>query len=398
MKFSDWKLLNENISIEQLTDEAEKLKELISKELNELDAIPDFEVFSRPGEPDQHNNLFIDKDANTFAVNYTVRGDLFSVDFWKKSEHEPFVTYYIGAGTIEDLAEIIPDIIKHPEEALKKRTHKIQTPKDKVLENEDAELEITSSKPKPKTIIKTIDGYKYSDPATIFDDLRVYINMVIEGVQPSLVITGNPGVGKTYEILDQFKKANLKKGRDYLYIKGRSTAAGLYVTLYENRDRLIVFDDCDSVLKNPDCINIIKGAVDSYDERQVSWLTAKVMKTFAGKQIPKTFTFTGRIIFISNLTQKEIDDAIKSRSFVLEVSLTPEDMLEKMKNELVHVFPELSMIYKQDAYDLIKMAYKKGAVNLRLDMRTLDKAIKIVKYVDDMSKARNLIIQQCSYK
>lgn len=45
---------------------------------------------------------------------------------------------------------------------------------------------------------------------------------------------------------------------------------GLYMALFINRDKLIVFDDCDSVFGNIDSVNILKAALDSYDTRMVS--------------------------------------------------------------------------------------------------------------------------------
>jgi hypothetical protein len=221
--------------------------------------------------------------------------------------------------------------------------------------------------------------------------------MVIKGTQPSLLITGSPGVGKTYTVLKQIKDAGLKKGVDFIHVKGRSTAAGMYITLYEENGKLIVFDDCDSVFANADGVNVLKGALDSYGERDISWLVGRPLKDSSGKSVPKHFTFTGRVIFISNLPQKKIDDAIKSRSFVLEVALTPEDMLKKMRKDLPNVHPEIPLPIREDALDFIESVSTKTK-NLELNMRTLVKAIKILRNVSNLKVAERLIMQQCSYK
>jgi hypothetical protein len=399
MKFSDWKLLKEALSGKFLDEEGKKVRDIINKVYKKVYAIPNFSAFSRQGEPLQYTNLFADDDANSIGFNYTGKGDLYSVDLWKSGENSPFVTYYVRSGSSEEIAKRIPDIVsqKNPKE-LKK-----SSAAPKVLQ-EAEEPKLEPSAPKPETPVdpptkkgEISDEYDFGDPDTIFQDLKTYIDMIIDGTQPSLLITGSPGVGKTYTVLKQLSDAGLKKQEDFIHVKGRSTAAGMFITLYENNGKVIVFDDCDSVFGNTDAVNILKGALDSYGEREISWLVGKPLKTAEGEKVPKNFVFTGKVIFISNLPQRKIDDAIKSRSFVIEVALTPEDMLAKMRRELPNVHPEVPLPLKEDAMDFIESVSSK-AENLELNMRTLVKAIKILKVVTNLKVAERLILQQCSYK
>lgn len=394
MRFSEWKLLNENISRDFLAREAETFK----KRVGDYYTVLDFETFKRPGEPEQHSNLFTNKKLDTFAVNYTTSGKLFSVDIWKPNETKPFITYYVREGSSEQVASAISTIMKDP----KKRAANAQQAKHKVLQEnaeDGARLEPIDSKTSTEIVSrKDPEGdYDFSNPDTIFEDLKTYIGMLIKGEQPSLLITGSPGIGKTHTVLNQLKDSGLKKEEDYIHVKGRSTAAGMYITLYENNGKIIVFDDCDSVFHNDDAVNILKGALDSYGERSISWLVGRPLKGSDNVAVPKTFIFTGKIIFISNKRQRDIDDAIKSRSFVIEVALTPEDMLKKMRKELPDVSPEVPLPVKEDAMDFIEEV-SKTVENLELNMRTLVKAIKILKSVSNLKVAERLIMQQCSYK
>lgn len=392
MRFSDWKRINENLTEEYLSKEAQRIKDEVANKFKTLYAIPDFEVFKRPNEPEQHSNLFTDDDLNTFALNYTSKGELYSVDVWKKEDTKPFVTYYVERGSSKGLISMLPDLVKNPSKPQASRS------KEKVLAENADDLKVVPEEPKPATPVHhDNDDYDYSDPETVFEDLETYVKMVIKGTQPSLLITGSPGVGKTYSVLQILKEEGLKKGEDYIHIKGRSTAAGMVITLFEENGKLLVFDDCDSVFGNPDGVNILKGALDSYGERDISWLVGKPLKTADGQKIPKHFTFTGRIIFISNLPQRKIDDAIKSRSFVLEVALTPEDMIKKMKKDLPNVHKEVPLVTREKAMNFVERVAK-HAKNLELNMRTLVKAIKILQEVDNLEVAKRLIMQQCSYK
>ena len=169
------------------------------------------------------------------------------------------------------------------------------------------------------------------DPEIMFSNLKNLTKMVAKGLQPSLVVTGMAGMGKTHVVKQTLEEAGLKESTDFVHFKGRATAAGLYITLYENSDKIIVLDDCDSVFKDDDAINILKGALDSYDIRMISYITSRELKDSYLNPVPRSFEFTGKVIFISNISQSKLDDAIKSRSFVQEISMTIDQVFLRME-------------------------------------------------------------------
>ena len=96
-------------------------------------------------------------------------------------------------------------------------------------------------------------------PSVMFDDMNNLTKMVANNVSPSLVITGQPGLGKTWNVTKTLASLGLKENEDFVHVKGRCTAAGMFITLFENSDKLIIFDDCDSVFKDSDGVNLLKG-------------------------------------------------------------------------------------------------------------------------------------------
>lgn len=226
----------------------------------------------------------------------------------------------------------------------------------------------------------------------MFKNIEQYADMVINDVNPSLIITGGAGLGKTYLVKQRLEAAGLKQGGSYEIIKGRTSPAGLYYCLFEHNDKIIVFDDCDSVFKDDTATNILKAALDSYDERTISYISMKPLTGPDGHPLPNSFNFRGRIIFISNLDQSKIDSAIKSRSFVADVSLEPAQMLTRMQTKLEEVEPEVPMKIKTDALKALKEAAEKFE-GVSLNFRSLIKAIRIRKM--NFENWQVMVAEQC---
>jgi len=207
-----------------------------------------------------------------------------------------------------------------------------------------------------------------------FEFLSQLSEMVVENKTASLLVTGEGGLGKTYTVNETVNKLmdndDDKIQEQVKVIKGYSTPRGLYNTLYDNNGKLIIFDDCDSVLKNDVSLNLLKGALDSYDERIISWSA----QARGDDDYPRRFEFTGRIIFISNKKKEKIDQAVLSRCMVVDVSMTPAEKIERMRTVLKFVCPELPMSTKEESLDLID----KHKENIKdLNFRTLIKVSKI---------------------
>ena len=204
------------------------------------------------------------------------------------------------------------------------------------------------------------------DINTRFGFVEKLVNMVATGVQPSAVITGEGGLGKTYTVtktleangykdisdLAEFQVGSIINTRKcFTMVKGYSTAKGLYRTLFENNKSIIVFDDCDAVLKDPIALNLLKGALDSYGKRIISWNA-----DMKDDDLPRSFEFTGRVIFISNMDQDRIDQAIRSRSMMIDLSMSLDQKIDRMEfiAKSDEFLPEYDAKIKSDSLSLIR--------------------------------------------
>ena len=213
------------------------------------------------------------------------------------------------------------------------------------------------------------------------------VKMVASRKTPSAIITGDGGLGKTYSVVKALKECGLKDMTEFLsesdigavtmtsqmftVIKGYSTAKALYRVLYENRNSTVVFDDCDSVLKDPDALNLLKGALDSFDKRFITWNAE-----MRDDQLPRLFQFKGGIIFISNMSPEKLDQALKTRSMCMDVSMTLEQKIQRMRTIMKcdEFLPGIPMSYKEEALDVIDQF--KGQAK-EVSLRTLISTTKI---------------------
>jgi len=214
------------------------------------------------------------------------------------------------------------------------------------------------------------------DPSVMFQNIERLTKMVGKGIQPSLVITGGAGMGKTHLVKSTLEGMGLQESYDFVHFKGRATAAGLFITLYENSDKIIVLDDCDSVFRDDDAVNILKGALDSYDTRKISYITSKSLKDEFQQEVPRHFEFTGRVIFISNISQSKLDEAIRSRSFVADVDLTTDQMFQRIEQLLPTMESRIPLAARQQALQLMQ-ELETEFDGLEINLRSFIKAARI---------------------
>jgi len=178
-----------------------------------------------------------------------------------------------------------------------------------------------------------------------FEILTEMTKATVSGDIRAMIVSGPPGVGKSFGVETEIEKACLfdklagKRLRAEV-VKGSATPIGLFQTLYKYSDEncVIVFDDCDSILLDDVALNLLKGALDSGKKRTISWLSESSALRREG--IPDRFEFKGSVIFITNLkfdkmkSQKLRDhlDALQSRCHYLDLTLdTMRDKLLRIK-------------------------------------------------------------------
>lgn len=206
-------------------------------------------------------------------------------------------------------------------------------------------------------------------PAERFKYVGALVGMVAQGISPSIMVTGLSGIGKTHLVKKHLKENLLIEDDDYIMVSGKCTPLGLYRILYEHQHQRIVFDDCDSIFKDHDSLNILKAALDSYDVRKVDWRSSKLPD-----DLEPSFEFEGQIIFVSNLTADRIDEAVKSRTIVIDLQMSRKEICAHLWNILDEVEPDMERSVKE----IVLTAVEKTINTFeQFNIRTFMKACKI---------------------
>ena len=167
-----------------------------------------------------------------------------------------------------------------------------------------------------------------------FEILDEMTDAVANGTVRGLIVSGPPGVGKSFgveKVLDEYDmmaKLSSKPPRTEI-VKGSMTPIGLFQTLFTNSNEgdILVFDDCDSVLFDETCLNMLKAVLDSGKKRTISWKSESAALRREG--IPDRFDFKRGCIFITNVDfenvrSKKIKDhlaALMSRCHYIDLEL-----------------------------------------------------------------------------
>ena len=198
-------------------------------------------------------------------------------------------------------------------------------------------------------------------------------------------ITGEVKCPDILEVINVYRMPIIKEsiGKQYIIVKGSISDKGLYRLLYENKDGIIVFDDCDNIFKRQSARNIIKAAIDTYEKRKVSWVLSESLS-----DLPNHFYFSGKIIIFTNIDLDNIEHAIITRSYPVEIKTTKQEIYDSIKDSINSVYPELPLSDKH-----LVLAYLNGK-NVKLNYRVFMTALDLYKNnPKEWVKQLNLMIE-----
>lgn len=178
-----------------------------------------------------------------------------------------------------------------------------------------ADIEILSDEELFKRIQDTFDSLTLLSEASA--DLKIR----------SMIVSGSPGTGKTYEVLKAMKaKSHSNRNFYYHQVKGTISPIALYIELYRARHGVLILDDADEAFTDPESLQLLKAATESSKNRTISY--RKLSMALEAEGIPQEFEFEGCVVILTNTNLEEARkqrqshyDAIMSRAHYINAVL-----------------------------------------------------------------------------
>lgn len=231
------------------------------------------------------------------------------------------------------------------------------------------------------------------NPNVAYAYLQNSISAVLAGQKKGMLVSSPPQLGKTTTVLNMLQKSGYKmiekdattimqelvgkrdgrgrpkklkagekppkpvmpkvepiKGKQFLFVKGKTTTFAAYILMYLFNGAIIVFDDADAILADANGRNLVKGALDPSSIRKISMASARTMSVTS--VIPSSFDYKGRIMFLSNMPLEKLDPdgALVNRGVAIELNFSFDEIYEyikKISSNLLKGFPNVPNSIKE---------------------------------------------------
>lgn len=236
-----------------------------------------------------------------------------------------------------------------------------------------------------------------------FEVMDILTEACLVGNARALIISGAPGVGKSYGVEKLLKDWDPNQ-INHTVVKGFVRSTGIYKLLYQYRNagQVIVFDDADSVFTDDVSLNLLKAVADTCERRVVSWLSEGVLvDEETAVRIPRSFEFNGSIVFLTNLDFETLVkrghklaphlEAMMSRSFYLDLSMkTPRDYIVRIRQVIKQGL--LDHLTVSERKDVIAFIDKNYAILRELSLRCAIKLGSLRKQSNNWEKIARITL------
>lgn len=159
--------------------------------------------------------------------------------------------------------------------------------------------------------------------------MRKMAQGMITGHVNAFLVSGTPGVGKSYNLEELLNMYNEEGTINYTRISGKIAPMSFFEALrtHSSKKDVLFFDDCDSILHNEDSMNVLKAAAELKRSRVISWVSRANTED-------NSFIYEGKVIIATNIRMRDNAhfDAVMDRFHVYELDVTLEEKLAKIQN------------------------------------------------------------------
>ncbi|HEC65829.1 MAG TPA: hypothetical protein ENI23_11065 [bacterium] len=209
-----------------------------------------------------------------------------------------------------------------------------------------------------------------------FELLPIYIEMVVKGFCNGAYLCGEGGIGKSFNVdraVERLEKEVQEEDPEFKItrVSGTTSPGEMYNFIYEHRTGVLVFDDCDEAYKTARGKDILKTVLDTREQRIVHWMSGSGLI-----RAPRSFEFTGRIIFVTNQPLAKADETLRAlitRIYYLDFTFPKEQKLKRIFTILPAAYKDTTLELRTEVAEYIRdniQAYPD--INIRTFIKILD--------------------------
>ena len=294
------------------------------------------------------------KDLSSLILKYGISADLIDIKaLWDSTlsykENKTILTKFLDEGYGKPVELTVEQRTKKEQRELEDKAHKemIEKEEAQVKENLDKEISQIASSESPN-----IDKF--------FAYLNQYVDILIKsGKVFGLIIEGDAGLGKTYNVVRRLNTLKLENDKDYVMLNSHISPMEMYEFFWKHNTKTVVLDDISNLFEDETKVNLLMSALWSpFKKRFMNWQSSTTKIT-----APAQFEFSGKVIILTNRVPTSLD-TLKSRCFHYEINFTYED-----KIKLLYEIGKAQNI----PIDIVDFIHENSSPATNLNFRTLIK-------------------------
>lgn len=199
---------------------------------------------------------------------------------------------------------------------------------------------------------------------TTYKELKEYFEMFRRQNCDLLIVRSKAGYGKTSSL------RAVMSDEDYIFINTHSTPLSTFKSLWDKRDRPVVFDDIDAIMSSPIMVSMLKALADTSPIKELHYNST----TSLLGEAPEKFTTASNVCILLN----EFDAKNKSLAPLLDrgffVEFTPS------RKEIVKRIKEIAKSQSSADYQVCVQFIEEHRDQINnLSLRTYSKAVQLYR-------------------
>jgi len=204
-----------------------------------------------------------------------------------------------------------------------------------------------------------------------YAELGKFLQMFSQRKIELLILQGEAGIGKTASIKEAIEE------KEHLFLTSHCTPLEFHNLLYENRNKSIVLEDMDKMLKSPIMVSLLKQLCETRQVKEIQYSSTTGRLT-----VPRSFKTSSNVLISCNklLARDKNMLALLSRGLHIDFQPTHQELLNKMQEILYKV--DVSRLDKKGRDEVYRFVKANAEFADNLNLRHLVRGLQMKEFAE----------------